>query len=84
MCRLDSENSAAGLSVRVFRERVKVRQVLGTHGRSIEPEVPAALEDAVDDGLGEIIVVKDGPPTLRTLLVVKIMARLRMCRSPTT
>ena len=36
--------------------------MLGAHGRSVESEESTALEDAVDNRLGEILVVKNLPP----------------------
>ncbi len=32
------------------------------HGRPVESEDPTPLEDAVDDGLGEVLVVQDAAP----------------------
>ncbi len=34
----------------------------GPHRRSVEGEKSAAFEDAVDDGLGEVLVVEHSPP----------------------
>jgi hypothetical protein len=36
--------------------------VLGAHGRSVESEKSTALEDAIDNGLGEVLVVKNLSP----------------------
>ena len=41
------------------------------------PKEPAALEDAVDDGVGEVVVTEATSPSSRCLFVVKIIARRR-------
>ena len=56
----------------------------GRHGRSIEAQEAAALEDAVDNGLRQIIVVQHAAHVFSDLLVVKIIGRCRRCRSFTT
>jgi hypothetical protein len=58
--------------------------MLGSHRRLIEREHPAALEDPVDDGVCQVLVVKHASQAVRALFVVKIMARLFRCRSFTT
>jgi hypothetical protein len=37
-------------------------KVLGSHGRAVEGEESTAFEDAVDDGLSEVLVVKNFSP----------------------
>jgi hypothetical protein len=43
-------------------------EVLGPHGRPVEAEEPSALEDAVDDGLSEVLVVEHLSPSVRRLV----------------
>ena len=43
-------------------------QVLRADGGSVETKEPAALEDAVDDGVGEVVIVKDVAPSSRVLV----------------
>jgi hypothetical protein len=43
-------------------------EVLGAHRRSIEVQQAPALEDAVDDGGGEVIVVQHGAPVVGMLV----------------
>jgi hypothetical protein len=50
------------------RARFVKAEVFGPHGRAIKGEEPAALEDAIDDGLGEIFVVKDAAPGSESLI----------------
>ena len=45
-----------------------VGQMLRTDGRAVETKEPAAFEDAVDDGVGEVVVVKDISPTSRVFV----------------
>ena len=40
----------------------------GAHRGTIEGEETAPLEDPVDDGLGEVFVVKDSPPCAKRLV----------------
>ena len=55
------------------------------HGLAFEGDDAAALEDAVKDGLGEVLVVQGGAPVLEGFLsVVKGMERRRTWRSLTT
>ena len=59
-CGSDSRNSAVRGFVRVIvvvGHGAVVRQVLRAHGRAIHTDESATLEDAVDDGIGEILVV---------------------------
>ncbi len=42
--------------------------MLGPERRSVEAKEATALEDAVDDGIGEIVVVQDVAPALRVLV----------------
>jgi hypothetical protein len=42
--------------------------VLGPHRGTVEAQQAAAFEDAIDDGIGEIVIVKHGPPTLWMLV----------------
>jgi hypothetical protein len=50
--------------------------VQGTHGGPVEPEQAAALEDAIDDGLRQIIVVQYPAHPLSDLFVVNAAIRL--------
>lgn len=52
--------------------------------RAVEPELPTAFEDAIDDRVGEVLSVEHAAPVLDSLLVVKIIAPCRTCRSLTT
>ena len=70
-CGSDSRNSAVRSLVRIdviVGHRAVVGQVLGAHGRTVHPEEPAAVEDAVDDGVGEVLVVQHRAPSLRVLV----------------
>ncbi len=59
--------------------------VSSAHRGSVELQEAAAFEDAVDDGLGEVVVVQDAPPGPRCdLFAVKIIGRFFRCRSLTT
>ena len=42
--------------------------MLGPDGRSVEAQESPSLEDAVDDGVGEIVVVEDAAPAPRMLV----------------
>jgi hypothetical protein len=42
--------------------------VLGAHRRSVECEEPTTLEDAVDDGLGKILVMEHAAPGAESLV----------------
>ena len=46
----------------ILGPRLVGRQVLRAHRGPVETQHAAALEDAVDDGLGEIVVVEHGAP----------------------
>ena len=54
------------------------------HGGPIEPQQAASLEDAIEDGLGEIVVVEYAAPRLQRLVGVTIIGRCRRCPSLTT
>jgi hypothetical protein len=54
----------------------------GAHRRSIEREHATALEDAIDDGVRQVVVQHAAPPS--GLFVVKIIVRLFRWRSLTT
>lgn len=45
-----------------------VGQVLSPDGWSVEAQETAAIEDSVDDGVSEIVVVQDLAPALRMLV----------------
>jgi hypothetical protein len=52
---------------------------------AIESKRPSALENAIGDGGGEVIVIQDlGPQWSGSVLVVKIVASFRMCHPLTT
>jgi len=38
------------------------RQVFRAHRRTVEAQQATSLEDAVDDGLRQVVVVEDGAP----------------------
>jgi hypothetical protein len=42
--------------------------VLRADGGAVEAERAAAFEDAIDDGVGEVVVVEDGAPAARVLI----------------
>jgi hypothetical protein len=42
--------------------------VLRTHRGSVEGQQAAALQDPIDDSLGEVLVVKDAAPSVRRLV----------------
>lgn len=56
----------------------------GPDGRPVEAQESTALEDVVDDGLREVVVVEYASPSLQRLFVVKIIERCLRCRSSTT
>jgi hypothetical protein len=41
---------------------------LNTDGCTVEPRQSTALENAVHDGIGEVVIVQDGTPALRVLV----------------
>ena len=56
----------------------------GPDGGPVEAEDAAALEDPVDDGLREVLVVEDAAQAGRSLLVVMMRERFLRWRSWTT
>lgn len=53
-------------------------------GGAAQADQAAALEDAANDGFGEIGIVEDLAPGFERLLVAKIIERARRWRSFTT
>jgi hypothetical protein len=51
---------------------------------AVQREEASAFEHAMDDGVREVLVVDHASQAVSGLLVVKIMARWRRCRSLTT
>ena len=47
---------------------VAVLDVAGSHGESLQGDDTAALEDTIDDGRGEIVVVAGSSPVLEWLV----------------
>jgi hypothetical protein len=58
--------------------------MLGSEQRPVEGEDSAALENAVDDRLRQVLIMQHAPHAVSGLFVVKIMARFFRWRSLTT
>ena len=52
----------------IIAERGVVGDVFGAHGRAVETEDATAMQDAVDDRVGEVVVMKHGAPALGMLV----------------
>ena len=53
----------------IIHRQLVWRQVFRAHRGPVEPQQAAPLEDAIDDGLGQILVVEDGAPLALGVLV---------------
>ena len=79
-----SRKFGASLFVVIVVRLFVVGQVLGPDGRPVEAKQATSFEDAVDDRVGQVVVVEHGAPGAGSLFVVQIIERRLTFRSLTT